>query len=125
MRRKAIDVKMVRESISNPGYFKYEIKIQNADGSIEVIPTYGKDLQDALNRLVHDEQAKPVVDLLNNSKFMWVFIGLGWFAYLCLLALVYAYVISSPLVFIVGFIAALGFAFYSYAKLQIKNDEKF
>lgn len=123
MRRKAINVELIRESNSNPGYFKYEITIQNSDGSIEVIPTYGKDLQSAIKRLIHDENAKPVVNLLNKTRFMWLFVGLGWFAYICLLALINAYVITSPLVFVGGFIFALGIIIYSYFRLEAKNDK--
>ena len=33
-KRKAIDCKLIEESKSNPGYFKYMVTIQEIDGSI-------------------------------------------------------------------------------------------
>ena len=48
-KRKAIFCKLVRPSNSNPGYFKYEVVIQETDGSTNTQPAYGKDMQDAIS----------------------------------------------------------------------------
>ena len=55
MKRKAIDVKYRKDSESFPDYLKYEVTVLNEDGTTEVIPAYGKDLQDALSDVVDDE----------------------------------------------------------------------
>ena len=59
-KRKAIDCKLVRPSNSNPGYFKYDVTIEEADGSTHIQPAYGKDMQDAIERLVCNERVTKV-----------------------------------------------------------------
>lgn len=51
----AIHAELRKESQTFNGYLKYEITVKNPDGSIEKVPAYGKGLQDALSRVVHDE----------------------------------------------------------------------
>ena len=60
-RRKAIDCKMIRESKDHPGYFKYQVTIQEVDGTTHVVPAYGKDMEDALERLVWSERRDAVI----------------------------------------------------------------
>ena len=55
-RRKAIDCKLIEASKTSPGYFKYKITIQEIDGTINVVPAYGKDMQDAIERLIWIER---------------------------------------------------------------------
>lgn len=55
-RRKAIDGKMIEESKTSPGYFKYQFTILELDGSKNILPAYGKDMGDALERLVWVER---------------------------------------------------------------------
>ena len=45
--------KLVRKSKSNKGYFRYDVSIGERDGTITRIPAYGKDMQDALSRVVN------------------------------------------------------------------------
>ena len=56
-RRKAISAELVRESKDNPGYFRYNIEIEELDGTRHTVPAYGKDMQDAISRLVWNERA--------------------------------------------------------------------
>ncbi len=56
-RRKAIEGKLVGESKTSPGYFKYLFTIQELDGTIHDMPAYGKDMEDALERLVWVERS--------------------------------------------------------------------
>ncbi len=63
-RRKAIDCKLVEASKTNPGYFKYLVTIEELDGTIHDVPAYGKDMQDAISRLVWHER----VDKITNYK---------------------------------------------------------
>ena len=51
---KAIHAELRKESKSFDGWLKYEITIQYPNGKTEQVPAYGKDLQDALSRVAHD-----------------------------------------------------------------------
>jgi hypothetical protein len=73
MRRKAIDCKMIGPSNSSPGYFKYEITIQEESGAIHKEPAYGLDMQDAISRLVWSERVEKV-----NPKANIVLIICAW-----------------------------------------------
>lgn len=55
-RRRAIDCKIVERSKANPGYCKYMVTIAELDGTIHKEPVYGKDMQDALSRLINTER---------------------------------------------------------------------
>jgi len=66
-RRKAIEAKLIEESKSNPGYFKYQVKIQEIDGREHIIPSYGIDMTDAIKRIVKNEN-KEKLDILYNKK---------------------------------------------------------
>lgn len=57
-RRKAIEGKLIGESKTSPGYFKYQFTILELDGTTQVIPAYGKDMEDALERLVWVERSE-------------------------------------------------------------------
>jgi hypothetical protein len=72
-RRKAIDCKLVEASKTSPGYFKYQVTIQEIDGSVNVVPAYGKDMQDAIERLLWNERLTPVTD---NSIYSSILLGL-------------------------------------------------
>ena len=56
-RRKAIEGKLIGESKTSPGYFKYLFTIQEVDGTLHEMPAYGKDMEDALERLVWFERS--------------------------------------------------------------------
>ena len=61
MKRKAVRAELRKESSTFPGYFKYELDIQEEDGSItKNVPAYGKDLQDALYRTVKVEKIEKI-----------------------------------------------------------------
>lgn len=63
-RRKAVDCKLVEASKTSPGYFKYQVTIEEVDGTIHTVPAYGKDMQDAINRLIWNER----YDVVTESK---------------------------------------------------------
>ena len=73
----AVNAELRKESKSFNGWFKYEIDIKNEDGTITKVPAYGKDLQDALSRVVHDDQVKKFSFVLEKvPSFVWILI---WF----------------------------------------------
>ena len=80
MKKKAIHAEYRKTSESFPEWLKYEITILNEDGSTEKVPAYGKDLQDALSRVVHDETVQKITKKTSVVPWWgWVII---WFGYL-------------------------------------------
>ena len=77
MKKKAIHAELGKGVELFDGWLTYEVTVQYEDGKTEKIPAYGKDLQDALRRVVHDEKVmkvKPIVDRI--PPVAWV---LSWF----------------------------------------------
>lgn len=92
MKQKVINATYRKDSTQFPDWLKYEITLLNEDGTEERIPAYGKDLQDALSRVVHD---KKVIAVEKKTKripdAVWVVL---WFGYV--LGLVELTYIISP-----------------------------
>ena len=61
-RRRAIHCVMLEESKTSPGYFKFQITICEKDGTQHVVPAYGKDMQDAIERLLWNERVETVME---------------------------------------------------------------
>ena len=61
-RRRAIHCELLEPSKTSPGYYKYQIKIRELDGSEHVVPAYGKDMQDAIERLLWNERVESVME---------------------------------------------------------------
>ena len=76
-KRMAIDAKRVRQSTSHPENYKYIIKIEELDGSINEVPAYGRDMEDALSGVILKERRDAVVNTLDKTP-QWV-IALAWF----------------------------------------------
>jgi hypothetical protein len=78
-RKKVIGVEYRKESESFPEWMKYEVTILNENGTTEKVPAYGKDLQDALSRVVHDYRIKKIGEKTKKiPDIIWVFL---WFGY--------------------------------------------
>ena len=80
MKQKVIDVKYRKDSTQFPKWVKYEITLLNEDGSTDRIPAYGKDLQDALSRVVHDKKVQKISKTTNSIPW-WGWASI-WFGYL-------------------------------------------
>lgn len=61
-RRRAIHCEMLEPSKTSPGYFKYQITIRELDGTEHIVPAYGKDMQDAIERLLWNERVETVME---------------------------------------------------------------
>jgi hypothetical protein len=61
-RRRAIHCEMLEASKTSPGYFKYQITIREKDGTVHIVPAYGKDMQDAIERLIWNERLDSVAE---------------------------------------------------------------
>ena len=117
MKRKAINVKYRKSSESFPEYLKYEVTVLNEDGTTEVIPAYGKDLQDALSRVVHDEKVKKIT---NKTRKISVYGWMGaWFGYLGALS-VWFQKNEHPMILVSG----LGFAIVVFVFVAIYSKER-
>jgi len=80
MKRKVIQAELRKESESHNGWFKYDITIQDVDGSVDTVPAYGKDLQDSLSRVVHDEKICKIEKKTKRiPDLVWVVL---WFGYI-------------------------------------------
>ena len=76
-RRRAIDCKLVEKSRSNPGYIKYMITIAEMDGTIHKEPAYGKDMQDALSRLMNIERTVRIEKRMERNPFLFFVIWMA------------------------------------------------
>jgi hypothetical protein len=85
-RRRTLECKLIEKSKSSPGYLKYEVTIGEKDGTIHKQPVYGKDMQNALSRLLNQELTVKVERKLETSTG---FIFLAWLL-----------VMGTPVVFI-------------------------
>jgi len=102
MKQKVIDVKYRKESKSFPDWMKYEITILNEDGSTSKLPAYGKDLQDALSRVVHDNKVEKLHTKVSKLP-LWSWV-LMWFVYAGALATYTSLSISNGWVFNIGMV---------------------
>jgi len=72
-RRRAIDCKLIEKSKAHSGYCKYLVTIAELDGTIHKQPVYGKDMQDALSRLINTERTVKVERKLeSNTGFIFL-----------------------------------------------------
>jgi hypothetical protein len=85
-RRRAIEAKLIEESKTSPGYFKYQVTIREIDGKVHTIPAYGYDMQDAIKRLIRIERNDKITEVYNKKiEPITVFgLGIGWVG--CVLA---------------------------------------
>ena len=76
-RRRAIDCQIVEKSKANPGYCKYMITISEKDGTVHKQPAYGKDMQDALSRLINTERTVKIEKKVMNNPFVFFLVWLA------------------------------------------------
>ena len=78
-KRRALFCKLVGKSDSNEGYYKYLVTIGEKDGSIHNQPVYGRDMQDAISRLIKKELTVKIENKLETGWvfFAWLF-AMSW-----------------------------------------------
>ena len=80
MKAKVIKVTYRKDSETFPQWMKYEVTLLHQDGTTQTIPAYGKDLQDALSRVVHDKKVIEVEKRVRRiPEIIWVIL---WFGYI-------------------------------------------
>ncbi len=119
MKRKAIKVEYRKDSESFPDWLKYEITILNENGTTEKVPAYGKDLQDALSRVVYDERVGKIQKKTNLVPW-WVW-GMVYFAYMTTIS-IWSINVNSPGVIIFGLLGTVLFIL-GMEKLTTKRNK--
>ena len=107
MRRKAIDCKLIGPSSSSPGYFKYEVTIEEESGKIHKEPAYGLDMQDAISRLVWTERVEKV-----NPKANIIIIICAWLTSIIVPSII-ATKTEDPIWILVAFVLAFLLTFFT------------
>lgn len=102
MKRHAIESKKIGESKTSPGFYKYEITIQESDGSTKKVPAYGKDMQDAISRLVWIEK---ITNIYSNKRLSYGLI-LAWLFTVIVPAIVSS-ITTSPVWILLGILIAI------------------
>ena len=69
-KRRALFCKLIKKSDTHDGYYKYLVTIGEKDGSIHNQPVYGRDMQDAISRLIKKELTVKIEKKLETG---WVF----------------------------------------------------
>lgn len=114
-KQKVINVTYRKDSVTFSDWMKYEITLIDEKGKTQVIPAYGKDLQDALSRVVHD---KRVVEVEKTTKripdIVWAAL---WFGYMIGLA---EYTTTMTNNSLKGFVFVSGTAFITGLTLWVK-----
>ena len=125
--RKVLNVKYRKDSKTFPDWMKYEIEILNEDGSIDIIPAYGKDLQDALSRVEHDSKVEKVSKVIKKiPDFIWLVL---WFSFISILT---TYVMSNldlfgawaGSIFVGGMLLVTGITMSIYNWFTLRNRDK-
>ena len=76
-RRRAIDCKLLKKSDTHKGYCKYMVTIAELDGTIHKQPAYGKDMQDALSRLMNTERTIRIEKKLENNPLLFFLVWMA------------------------------------------------
>ena len=126
MKRKVLNVSYRKDSDTFNDWMKYEIEILNEDGSREKIPAYGKDLQDALSRVVHD---KKVEKLERKTKripdIVWAILWFGYILGWTLLTFELSeYGRFDGLIFIIGIALITSFTLRAQSWFRLRNKDK-
>lgn len=121
MKQKVIDVHYRKDSNAFPEWMKYEITLLNEDGTEEKIPAYGKDLQDSLSRVVHDQKVERVEKKMERAPgWVWLVTWISYMGAVSSLAVEY----SSPLILAGGLSVAVLAGLYMQWWFRNRNIDK-
>ena len=121
MKQKVIDVSYRKDSDAFPDWMKYEITLLNEDGSEEKIPAYGKDLQDSLSRVVHDQKVERVEKKMERAPgWVWLVTWISYMGAVSSLAIEY----SSPRILTGGLSVAVLAGLYMQWWFRNRNIDR-
>jgi len=125
-KQKVLNVSYRKDSITFDDWMKYEVELLNEDGTRETIPAYGRDLQDALSRVVHDSKVEQLEKRTKRiPDVVWVVL---WFGYILALSdfsmsMDYNNGVKS-IVFLSGLTLVTGLTIWAKAWFRIRNRAK-
>ena len=126
MKQKVINATYRKDSNTFPEWLKYEFELLNEDGTTTKIPAYGKDLQDALSRVVHD---KRVVEVEKRTKripsIIWVVLWFGYILGLTELTMASNTTnVEKSIIFVSGMTFITGAVLWARAWFRMRNKDK-
>lgn len=126
MKQKVINVTYRKDSKTFPDWLKYEVELLNEDGSTVKIPAYGKDLQDALSRVVHDQKVEKIEKRTKRiPDLVWAVL---WFGYMLGLAeyatTMWADNATKGIVFVSGTVLITGLTLWAKAWFRMRNRDR-
>ena len=126
MKQKVINVSYRKASNTFPDWMKYEIELLNEDGSTDKIQAYGKDLQDALSRVVHDQKVEKLEQKAKRfPDFVWVVLWFGYiFGWKLLTMELSGYGEFDGLIFIIGIALITSFTLRAKVWFRLRNKDK-
>jgi hypothetical protein len=92
-RRRAIDCQLLEKSKTHKGYCKYLVTIAEKDGTIHKQPCYGKDMQDALSRLINTERTIKIEKKIEKNSFIFFLI---WMAIMAAPVMIHGDITYTP-----------------------------
>ena len=120
-RRRALICKMVRKSNSNPEYFRYDVTVGEVDGTITKHPVYGKDMQDAITRLLHQERTNKIEKKMERNPFIFFCL---WMAVMAIPVIVNGDITYTPWFVVYMFISFTAlFAFAGYWQTYLEKGK--
>ena len=126
MKQKVINVTYRKDSQTFPEWLKYEVEILNEDGTTEMIPAYGKDLQDALSRVVHDKRVNEVEKRTKRiPSIIWVVLWFGYILGLTVFTMASNTTnIEKSIIFVGGMTFITGAVLWARAWFRMRNQDK-
>lgn len=125
MKQKVINASYRKDSNSFPEWMKYEIELLNEDGSITKIPAYGKDLQDALSRVVHDQKVEKLEQKTKRiPDIVWVMLWFGYIFGWTLLTMEISNGKFNGLFFVVGIALITSITLRAQSWFRMRNKDK-
>ena len=126
MKRKVLNVSYRKDSDTFNDWMKYEVEILNEDGSLEKIPAYGKDLQDALSRVVHDQKVEKLEQKAKRiPDLVWVVLWFGYiFGWTLLTMELSEYGKFNGLIFVIGIALITSFTLRAKVWFRLRNKDK-
>ena len=121
MKKKITNVSYRKDSVTFPDWLKYEITILNEDGTESLIPAYGKDLEDAISRVKHDERVEKIEK--RTQKIPSLVFLVTWIMYM--LGVVTLQIrLDEPMIIVYGLIFAGFSIIFLQWWLQYRNVDK-
>ena len=121
MKQKIINVSYRKDSETFPEWLKYEVTIMNENGTEDLIPAYGKDLEDAISRIKHDKRVEIIEK--TTRKVPIVFWLCMWLLYMLGITSL-QYELDEPMVIIAGLSFAGFFIIFVMWCTQNRNVDK-